>query len=97
VKAYSIDIQISTHVASFIALPRFDSKQALHREIERIGKECHNAAQGGDSSRLSKLEARLDEKCAKVWEVSTKELAQMQDSLTPFNRAATHSEESDDD
>jgi hypothetical protein len=97
VKAYSIEIQISTHVASFIALPRFDSSQALHREIERIGKACHDAARKEDFGRLAKLERQLDEECAKIWGVSAKELKQMQEPLAAFASTEAGSLDSDDD
>jgi len=97
VKAYSIEIQISTHVASFIALPRFDSNQALHREIERIGKACHKAAQNEDFGHLAKLERQLDEECAKIWGLSAKELKQMQEPLAAFASTEAGSLDSDDD
>jgi hypothetical protein len=81
VKAYSIQVQISTHVASFIALVRFDERQGLHREIVQIGRACHEATESGDSMAVTALEQRLDQRCAEIWSINALELAQMRESL----------------
>jgi hypothetical protein len=81
VKAYSIEIQISTHIAEFIALPRFDEKKQVHREISRIGQACHEAARDKDGTSLKKLEVELDGRCAEIWGLTIRELTTMQEAI----------------
>jgi hypothetical protein len=78
VRAYSIEIQISTHVADYIGLPRFDPRQQLHREIAQLGQACHLAAQNSDLTGLARLEAELDEHGSRIWGITASELRRMQ-------------------
>jgi hypothetical protein len=74
VKAYSIEIQISTHVCAFVNLPRFEKGNTLHKQIARVASECHDVARKGDQDRLVQLEGNLDRLAAQLWLLNATEL-----------------------
>lgn len=74
VGAYSIEIQISTHVTKVIGLPRYDQKNTLHRQIAEAGHACHDMSSLQEVVSLGRLEDEIDVSSAMLWHIEPKEL-----------------------
>jgi hypothetical protein len=96
VSAYSIEIQISTHVCAFVDLPRFQQNDARHKQIARLSKECHTLARKGEDSRLAELEHELDQAACDLWGLTMRELKIVQAAARP-RRGTAKQDETDED
>lgn len=72
VKSYSIETSISTHLLKYIKIPIYDKKNAIHKEISSIGKNCHEKTSLEIS--VNDLEEHLDECSAELWGLDKSEL-----------------------
>ena len=77
VRSYAVQTSISGHVFDYVALPQYDSKDASHRKIVRLARDCHKA----DGAKLESLEAALDEAVAITLGIPTANLTIMRDEL----------------
>ena len=80
VGAYAIEIQISTHVCNYIALPKFDRGKTTHVNVAELSRSCHEAALNENREELAELESKLDIECAKVWGLTGSELRKIQEA-----------------
>jgi type I restriction-modification system DNA methylase subunit len=81
VNSYVISTQISTHVLHNIYVPRFDLSVPGHQELASLSKQAHQVAKTGDGTRLRKVEAEIDKLTAPLWNLTAKELRDIQASL----------------
>lgn len=79
VKSYVIETSTSTHVLENIAIPKYDSSNALHLRLASLSQQAHAlTAEGRD---VSAIEADIDLAAAELWGISTKELEEIRKSL----------------
>ncbi|TRZ49226.1 hypothetical protein D4S03_08620 [bacterium] len=79
VKSYVIETSTSTHVLENIAIPKYDSSNALHLRLASLSQQAHAlTAEGKD---VSAIEADIDLSAAELWGISTKELEEIRKSL----------------
>lgn len=64
-----------------VRIPRYDSKNELHRRLAELSEGAHQAVQDGDEEKLRKIEAEIDEQAAELWGLSEAELREIQQSL----------------
>jgi hypothetical protein len=80
IQSYTIEVQVSTHVLSHVAVPSFDGG-SLHRELAEKSRLCHVAAAKADKSALAVLENEIDELTAQLWKIDSKEATIIKKSL----------------
>jgi len=61
VKSYSIETSISTHVLSYVAIPKYDPANELHNRLGSLSKKAHTAAAKGDQDTVARIEAKIDQ------------------------------------
>jgi hypothetical protein len=80
IQSYTIEVQVSTHVLSHVAVPSFDGSP-LHRELAKKSRLCHAAAAKADKLALGSLGNEIDELTAQLWKISSKETTILKKSL----------------
>lgn len=90
VASYTVETQISTHVVSNIAIPRYDRRDAVHKAAAKASRAAHRAAAAGRPVD----ESAVDAAAGAVWGLSQPELEQMARYLDAIGRnlAATGDE-----
>jgi hypothetical protein len=68
----------SPHVMEHIGIPKFLSKNELHRRLAELSEDCHSAVEDNDEMRLRSLESEIDDCAAKVWSITNDELKAIQ-------------------
>ncbi len=81
VAAYTIGIQVSTHVLRRVAVPRFSPDNPLHREMARLSRAAHDQARQGAETEVRRLEAHIDRCAAAIWRLTDSELGEIQRGL----------------
>jgi len=81
VMAYAIGTQMDPHILEHIRIPKYDPADPVNRALAEASKEAHEAAAQGDEPRLREIERQVDAIAAKLWNLSDKELAEIQRSL----------------
>lgn len=76
-KSYTTDI--TTHVLSVIGIPEFSSGNPLHSRLSVLSVQAHEAAAAGKDT--SSIETAIDLAAAELWDISTKELEEIKESL----------------
>ncbi|MGH9871405.1 MAG: Eco57I restriction-modification methylase domain-containing protein [Pyrinomonadaceae bacterium] len=71
----------SPHVLTHVAIPNFSSRDPLHLDLASLSQKCHDAATQQDDSKRDSLEAEVNDAAARLWGVTTDELADMGASL----------------
>lgn len=84
IQSYVISIQISTHVLSYLNIPRFSEEQALHRDLAALSLLCHAAASRNDAGAVAEHMNAIDYLAAELWSLSESELAGMQAYVAPL-------------
>ena len=85
--AYAISIQQTTHILDNIAVPRYNSSDALHQEIAALSRRAHALAPRAYNRdeaaqvELEQVEAEIDRAAARLWGLSDEELREIQASL----------------
>ena len=79
VASYAISIQLGPHLLENIKIPKYDSKNEMHKELARLSKQCHEKVAAGIS--VSDLEEQIDELAADLWGLSKEELKEIKGSL----------------
>lgn len=77
VAAYTIEIQIATHVLDYIAVPRFDRKNPAHRRLASASRRAHAAVRDENRTRLERAEAGVNREAALIWGLSEDDLEEM--------------------
>jgi hypothetical protein len=81
VAAYSINIQQDPHIFQNVRVPAYDASSITHRKLVQLSQQAHEVVNQGDLGELSKIEAEVDRQAAKVWDLSERELKDLQVSL----------------
>jgi hypothetical protein len=79
IQSYVISIQISTHVLSYLSIPRFSEENSIHQQLAALSRECHTAASTSDENTITRCMRSIDDLAAKMWGLSPEELAGMRD------------------
>jgi len=78
VASYCIDTAISTHVLQFINIPKFESGRQLHLKLSNVSRKAHEAKLRSKDKELATIENELDVLAAELWDLTDKELEQIQ-------------------
>ena len=97
VGAYSIEVQISTHVCATVNFPTFQQKNRLHKKIAKLSHQCHAAAKAGAASELDALEAKLDEAASEMWGIATAEFNALASWMRHDTEATPDTDDSGDE
>ncbi len=81
VAAYAIQIQMNTHILENVAVPRFSPKDKVHLKLAELSEAAHQAAKENNQTELERLEGEIDLLAAKLWNLTTAELAEIKRSL----------------
>jgi hypothetical protein len=84
VAAYTVQIQIGTHVLEHIAIPRFEPGSAIHQRLAAASCEAHTAVRTNDAEGLAKAEVMVNRGAAQLWGLRAAELAEMARFLKEF-------------
>lgn len=84
VNSYSIETQFSTHVFEYVTVPAFDLGNPAHRQLAALSTQAHEATTAGSTTRVHEVEAEIDAVVARLWGLTTEELAEIQRSLEEF-------------
>jgi len=85
--AYAISIQQTTHILDNIAVPRYNSSDALHQAVAALSRRAHALAPrayNGDETaqaELRRVEEEIDRAAAQLWGLTEEELQEIQASL----------------
>ena len=82
VGSYCIETQFSSHILSFLRVPRFNARKKSHRRLARLSCEAHVAAQKEKQKKLDRIEQKISRVAARVWAISNDEVAEVQRSST---------------
>jgi len=69
------------HILSYVKLPTFSRKQALHAELAAASVRAHEAAAAGDVGVVGRIQASIDLLAAQLWGISPAGLAEIQREL----------------
>jgi hypothetical protein len=69
----------SPHILEHIAISKYQSENALHRELARLSKSCHQKTAADIDVR--DLEEQIDELAAELWDLTKDELKEIKESL----------------
>ena len=69
----------SPHILEHIAISKYQRENALHGELARLSKSCHQKAAAGID--VNDLEEQIDELAAELWGLSKAELREIKESL----------------
>lgn len=85
VRSYAVQTSISGHIFDYVALPQFDIKSTMHREIVKYARELHSA----DVDDIIELEEKLDKVVAAVLGIPMKNLEILRKELRILRGEAT--------
>jgi hypothetical protein len=71
----------SPHILEHIAIPKFSKEDSRHLEIAQMSERCHKAALEDDIDEIGSAESEIDKSAAKIWNITTAELRDMQQIL----------------
>ncbi|MGH7824804.1 MAG: hypothetical protein ACREQ7_06470 [Candidatus Binatia bacterium] len=80
-EAYFIETSISTHILDYIKIPKFSSGADLHKKLSSVSQRAHELTSRGEEKKLVAVEQEIDSLAAKLWDISPKELKQIQTAL----------------
>lgn len=79
--AYSITTQFSTHLFERIRIPPFRRSNRMHMKLAELSALAHQVAAKSDDKELAKAEREIDRVAARLWGVSSEEMADIRRSL----------------
>ena len=80
-EAYFIETSISTHILDYIKIPKFSSETHLHKSLSNVSMRAHELTTRGEEKKLAEVEQEIDSLAASLWDISVKELEQIQTAL----------------
>ena len=100
-----IGLDASPHVLDHVAIPSFQPKDLTHKKLSQLSLECHAAAADNDESKVIAFDSEIDSTVCKLWNISSSELEDAQDSLREMedsyqitsNRKESSSNRTDDE
>ena len=81
VKSYAVDIQQDTHVFANVKVPRYDAGNANHRDLANLSMTAHQIASGERGGVLADVEREVNDRAARVWGLTERDLAAVQAEL----------------
>jgi len=83
VRGYTVSTQISTHVLQYVAVPKFEAENEVHRRLAELSMRAHELAAQGESGaeELAEVEKEVDRAAAELWGITDKELAAIRETL----------------
>lgn len=69
IEAYTIDTQRGVDIVDNIKIPKFDSKNKLHKEMANLSKQAHLAYTNKDSVKLKMTEKQIEQKTIEVFKI----------------------------
>ena len=69
------------HLLEHIGIPKFDPNDKVHKQLAELSMQAHEVAKKGDEKVVAGIEAQVDLESAKLWNLSTSDLAEIQRSL----------------
>lgn len=81
VRTYAVETQISTHVLNYVAVPQFDLEEEAHGQLSSLSRQAHDAMAAGNGENVAQIEVQIDRLAAQLWDLSTHELREIQQSL----------------
>lgn len=82
VAAYAIETGQNTHIYKRVAIPMYNPKDGIHRDLAQASRKAHKlAVSGGGSASVAGVESEIDHLSGKVWSLSDAELKEVQASL----------------
>jgi hypothetical protein len=83
VLSYVISVSTSTHVLENIAVPAYDSSDAIHQALADLSQKAHALAAREESSEpdLRELEGEIDQHAATLWGLTAKESRAIREAI----------------
>lgn len=81
VAAYTIQIQMDTHILENVAVPQFSKDKKTHLRLAELSEAAHRAAAKSQSAEVKKIEEEIDRAAARLWSLSDEDLAEIKRSL----------------
>ncbi|MEM3203668.1 MAG: N-6 DNA methylase [Saccharolobus sp.] len=79
VVSYAHELSQDTHILEFIRVPTFDPKNTIHLKIVELSKKAHDVD----------VERELDEAVAELYNISIKELEELRNLISNYNKLYT--------
>jgi len=92
IESYVVKVQISTHILKYVAVPAYDSKDPLHKELAALSRRSHHLVDHARYEDVEKNNAEIDRLAAKLWGLTNKELRRIQNALNTEESEAEASE-----
>lgn len=100
VKSYAIDISISTHLLSYINIPKFDPSNQIHITLSDLSHKAHVVLMESDKAVLD-VQEQVDENAQKIWNIPSDALKEIRASYaelrSPERQQGTNQEVDLDD
>jgi hypothetical protein len=93
IASYVLATSTSTHVLEHIALPRYDAGNTLHQRLANLSRHAHEAVAHLQAAELERVEVQIDEAAAELWNLTSRELAAIQDALHRHNPGSVQDED----
>jgi hypothetical protein len=81
VKSYGIDTSTSTHLLDYVAIPRFNVANPVHRNVSNLGAEAARLARLARDADVLEIEARVDRAVSELCGLEGHELTGMRSEL----------------
>lgn len=81
VAAYTIAVQVDTHVLEHIRVPLFSPENRIHRQLALGSRKAHAAVANRDPERLRAAECAVNTLAARMWGLTEADLEEMQEFL----------------
>ncbi len=81
VKAYTVQIQMNTHILDNVAVPKFSPKKILHKKIAELSEVAHKTASEGNTAEVKRIEEEIDHWVAKLWNLTDEQMVEIKRSL----------------
>lgn len=81
VAAYTVEVQMNTHVLENVAVPRFSKGNNIHTSLAECSEAAHRATENGNSDQIRNIEEQIDQLTAKLWDLADEELVEIKKSL----------------
>ncbi|MBI3411154.1 MAG: SAM-dependent DNA methyltransferase, partial [Planctomycetes bacterium] len=81
VAAYTIQIQMNTHILENVSVPQFTKSNKTHLRLAELSEGAHNASAKGDAAEIKRIEEEIDRAAARLWGLKENDLAEIKRSL----------------
>jgi hypothetical protein len=85
------------HVLTRIAIPKYDPKSDLHKELAAQSKAAHKAAAKGKADKVAEAEEEIDTLVKKIWKLDNDEMDDIKDSLRELGGNIGYEDDEEDE